>query len=67
MAIDYIRRTESMEIECDNCGILIDFAGSFPECIEQAQKAGWIILKDGFNFVHFCDKECEYEFNNPEK
>jgi len=62
MTVDYIRRTETLSIECDHCGSIDTFEGSFPECVEQAKDHAWIIFKDGFNFVHFCDSECRNDF-----
>jgi hypothetical protein len=66
MTVDYIKRTETLTIECDQCGDVEEYHGSFPDCIEQAKDHEWVIYKDGFQFVHFCDSECRYEFNNQE-
>ncbi len=64
MAVDYNKEDEILEIECDHCGNIDTFNGSFPECIEQAKDHEWIIIRDGFNYIHFCDSDCRCEFNN---
>ncbi len=64
MTTDYIKRDETLTIECDHCGHIDEFNGSFPACIEQAKDHDWIIFKEGFQFTHFCDSDCRYEFDN---
>jgi hypothetical protein len=67
MAVDYIKRTETLTIECEYCGNPEEYNGSFPECIEQSKDEGWLIFKDGFQYVHFCGSLCYNEYHNQEK
>jgi len=59
MAIDYINPISLMTMECDICGEITEFNGDWKECIAQAKRDDWIIVKhtDG-EWYHFCSTEC---------
>jgi hypothetical protein len=61
MTIDYQKKDETMDMECDTCGTNEVFDGDFDECIAEAKDEGWIVRKDGDEWVHYCDVGCRLE------
>lgn len=54
MTITKINRT-TYEYSCDQCGET-DTADEWPT--EQMKAEGWIIKRNGDEYMHFCDRGC---------
>lgn len=56
--IDHSRRNSTMTIECDSCKKTAEFNGDFKYCISEAKDGGWIVVKKGEKWLHYCSKKC---------
>lgn len=57
----YDNQSETLTIECDECGAEGVFRGTFKETITECKAAGWIIRPEerrNNEFYHYCGKAC---------
>lgn len=54
----YNNDTHELEIECEECGHTDAYVGTFEECIEEAKHDGWIVTKEGYEWLHYCGENC---------
>lgn len=52
--IDYNQRDLCMHMNCDSCSENDTFFGDFQECIDESKLGGWVITKEGEEWVHTC-------------
>ena len=54
--LDYNNFDEEMLITCDgdDCAEVLEFNGTFTECIEQMKEEGWHSFKDVGEWEHYC-------------
>lgn len=51
--------------ECDTCGEIIEtHTDDFMDALSFAKGEGWIVSKDGDDWVHFCNRNCFDERND---
>lgn len=56
MAVTYDKTMETMEMECDYCGEMIELEGTKEDCIYDARQTGWKFTKDGDERVATCQQ-----------
>lgn len=49
--------------ECDGCGDEEDTGwADFADALEHIRSLGWIAVKDGDTWLHFCSRECKNDY-----
>jgi hypothetical protein len=60
MTTIYINKEQTLEVECNTCGLTDQLEGSYKECVTNLKKDGWKIKKEDSDFTHYC-KDCQHE------
>jgi Fe2+ or Zn2+ uptake regulation protein len=58
MTIDYINKSDHMTMECDICGTVDEFDGTWQDCMNIAKRDGWKIKMHNDEWYHFCCDKC---------
>lgn len=58
--IEYEEDMEQMTMECDLCSFASTFDGTWSDCIAEAKKEGWRVVKVGGEWRHYCE-DCKHK------
>lgn len=58
MTTSYHNKDRLMQVECNECGKIEVYYGTFTECIKQVKEDGWIITRPDGDYFHFHNEKC---------
>lgn len=57
------RNYNQITVTCDSCGESETHnAKPYKELNDELKQSGWVVVKDGDEWLDFCNKDCEEEY-----